>query len=178
MWQTDVTAAGKYRGMTVRTLASVPGRLASVVEDDVLLAAAVDVPVLVTARAAEQRIRYARLIHENGPRSTGPFVAAVSTEADGHGDGLERKYEEARGGTLFVDDLAAMPAQARHCLVSLLERRTSPPVESSHRDDVRIVAGASVPLASACPHDAGFARLFYRLNIIHIHPTESTPANR
>lgn len=131
---------------------------------DLRLAAAADFPVLVTARYSEQRIRCARVIHDQDGYARGPFVTAVAA----HADGLLWKYEQARGGTLFIDDIATLPSDARIELLSLLERRTAA-APSIVRSEVRIVAGASRPLAGECADDASFARLFYRLNVLHIN---------
>lgn len=151
---------------------------------DLTLAAQSHATVLVTATSGAERARYARAIHRRGLRCRGPFVV-VSCRTPGRRDGsgghgrgapddaglLQASYERADGGTLFIDEVAAMspPAQAR--LFGLLGALAGPQAEvdaSSRASGVRVIAGASPALEAALAAGRFNRPLFYRLNVIHL----------
>jgi two-component system NtrC family response regulator len=157
-------------------------------EEDLRLAARVAVPVLVTADSRDHRNMCARLIHDIGVAGGGPFVtfstdgphpAAVDADVmptprdrdtDREDVVLRRQFERARGGTLFIDDIAKLRASAQAQLLSLLEERAR--YGSQVRSDggpVRVVAGASRHLDMERATGAFCTPLFYRLNLIHIN---------
>ncbi len=104
--------------------------------------------------------RIAAAIHDKSPRSAGPFVvvhcAAMSEtwlEADvfGHedkagGDRSPGKLEAAHGGTLFFDELAALPPRCQKRLVRALDKR------GVKRADGTVIP-ADVRLIAASCHD-------------------------
>ena len=139
-------------------------------EDDLRLAARVDVPVLVTAGTRQERDRYARFIHHAGG-GRGPFVTfSIDDVGSAAGLILRRHFDEARGGTLFIDDVATLSVAAQRQLFSiLLEERLSRasslrPVNAR----VRLVSGASHHLDTERATGAFCPALFYRLNLSHI----------
>ena len=147
-------------------------------EEDLRLAAQVDVPVLVTADSRDHRSLCARLIHDIGIAAGGPFVTfstgglsiVSSTPREREETVLRRQFERARGGTLFIDDIATLRAAVQAQLLSLLEERVRH--ESSIRSSggpVRVVAGASRHLDMERATGAFCTPLFYRLNLIHIN---------
>ncbi|MGE5243760.1 MAG: sigma 54-interacting transcriptional regulator [Betaproteobacteria bacterium] len=158
-------------------------------EDDIRLAARVDVPALITARSRRDRETCARLIHVNGARGRGPFVTFFDDGARAHVEHssafrgrecrcdvaiLRHRFEQADGGTLFVDDVATFASDAQTALLRLLDARASTAADRharADRHDVRIIAGASRSLDAE--RAAGTFRevLFYRLNIIHVART-------
>jgi DNA-binding NtrC family response regulator len=80
-------------------------------------------------------------------------------------EAMQRQFEEARGGTLFVDDIARLtrPAQVQlHAL--LVEER----MRRNSRTRVRVVAGASRHLDPERASGTFCPALFYRLNLIHV----------
>ena len=58
---------------------------------------------------------------------------------------LRHQFDQARGGTLFLDDVITLPADAQAHLLSLLNERMAPlsSTVAFDRSRVRIVAGAS-----------------------------------
>jgi len=169
---------------------SVPSSLLH--EDDLSLAAQSDVPVLITAGIAADREASARLIHDNGARGLGPFVtfhgvsrvSGSTPSADSSGPRAEdvrlrRQFEEARGGTLFIDDITELAPAAQRQLFSLLEQPGTHVDESGQAvlSGVRVIAGASRALDDALAASTFFEPLFYRVNIIHIDSlTQHEPA--
>lgn len=99
-----------------------------------------DSPVLLTGETGSGQGEIAREIHRLSPRSHSPFVRLdCSKVARGHweselfgweGDDRNRKtpqigkLEFAHGGTLFLDQVASMPAQIQNKLVKTLEKKS------------------------------------------------------
>jgi two-component system, NtrC family, response regulator HydG len=116
----------------------------------------------------------ARTLHARSHRAHRPFVAvdcaAMSHELFGTGpDAFPRTdsaFEEARGGTLFVDDIGELPAELQAKLLWALElgdaRETGAPL-------VRVVAGSSGDLLSATHAGTFREDLYYRLCVIPLH---------
>jgi two-component system response regulator HydG len=140
-------------------------------DDDVQMAARTHVAVLVTASRRAERERCARLIHAKSNNGHGPFVPlAIGSAHDADESGLRPRFVQARGGTLFVDDIAALSTSAQAELLALLGERlpraSVGPRESN--EAVRIISGASCCLDRARATGAFSESLFYRLNVIHI----------
>ena len=130
-----------------------------IMDDDLAMAAAGQVPVLITCESPTRRERCARLIHHRRYGADRPFITF-------HGDApLRRRFEEARGGTLFINDIAGLTADAQLDLLSLID------AESRERREraVRIVAGASRCVAEERRSGEFSDQLFYRLNLIHLN---------
>jgi DNA-binding NtrC family response regulator len=140
--------------------------------EDIGIAAHSDVPVLIASDHALDREHCARTIHEQSRRARHPFVrfsAAALNARDGTVCRLLRdRFQQARGGTLFIDDVARLGAIGQRELSDLLERSIgSPPGR-----DVRILAGASRLLDSRRTAGAFNEALFYRLNEIRLDLAE------
>ena len=164
------------------------------IDEDIRLAAQLRVPVMVTAANRDQRELYARLVHASDNGGRGPFVtysangvsanleASSSSPLARHGgdDGLlRRRFGQARGGTLFLDDVAMLTAELQARLFALVDEQLAPHSESTappagHR--VRIIAGASRHLYAERAAGLFCEPLFYRLNVIHIDLTNQTQA--
>lgn len=137
--------------------------LAPDLEPDVNCAAAVALPVLITADidVAEW---LARVIHDRSERRAEPFVVY----RPGRGDqlGLLKSLFNGSGpgrGTLFVDDVSRAGREVQEFLREAL---ASPPPAPPVR--FRVIASTSVWLFEHVEHGEFDARLFYRLNKIHI----------
>jgi DNA-binding NtrC family response regulator len=158
-------------------------------EEDIALAAAIDLPVLIVAASAECRRLCAHGIHAGGHRATAPFITSRVAEptadltggtrdvehAKGDGPGrLREQFERARGGTLFIDDIASLGPRLRNELQALLEEDIGcgDGAGPARRWDVRVIAGASRTLTPEEASDPAFAPLFYRLNVVTIVPRD------
>ena len=135
-------------------------------------AARLDVPVLVSAANAVERRTYARLLHLRSDRSEQPFV---ELQCNSRRDGRSRRrplriaelktsFVRAGGGTLYLDDVAALSLICQTWLCSHLcvEMR-------AHR--VRVISGSNGTLANLVTQGDFEPYLFYRLNVIHIDRT-------
>jgi transcriptional regulator with PAS, ATPase and Fis domain len=108
----------------------------------------------------------ARIIHDTGPRASGPFIevncAAIpdtlleaelfGVEAGAFTDAKRGKpglFEAASEGTLFLDELAALPLPLQGKLLTALEakrvRRVGAVVE--HAVDVKLIAATQIELS-------------------------------
>lgn len=106
-----------------------------------LRAFAHDVPILINGETGTGKEVLARLLHENGPRSKGPFVAIncssipaglIESELFGYENGaftganrsgMIGKLEQAHGGTLFLDEIGDMPLELQTHLLRVLQER-------------------------------------------------------
>jgi transcriptional regulator with GAF, ATPase, and Fis domain len=127
----------------------------------------------------------ARAIHDNSPRRTKPFVivdcgslakGVVESELFGHvkgaytGAATDRTgaFQEANGGTVFLDEIGELPLELQPKLLRVLENKEIRRLGSNEikRIDVRILAATNKKLESEV--NAGRFRedLFYRLSVV------------
>jgi len=151
------------------------------------LVAPLDVHVLLTGETGTGKSQLARVIHDNGPRASHPFVALncatlpetlVENELFGALPGahstaarkIEGKVESAEHGTLFLDEISelTLPAQAK--LLHLLQAKEYYPLGGTkpQRADVRLIAATNADLRQAVVERRFREDLFYRLQVLPI----------
>ena len=144
-------------------------------------------PVHIYGESGTGKELVARLIHESGARSEGPFVAVncgaiptelMESELFGHKRGsftgavADKKglVQSAEGGTLFLDEVADLPLHMQVKLLRVVQEKTVRPVGESREEtvDVRILSATHKNLADLV--EAGRFRedLFYRINVIEM----------
>lgn len=114
-----------------------------------------DTPVTFLGEPGTGREAFARYMHSLGPRADGPFleVAAGSVPAEdaaarilGRADdeGPDGLLEQARGGTLFINELADLCQPAQKHLLAALEEGRYTPVGAGAPEmlDVRLMSSA------------------------------------
>ena len=150
-------------------------------------AAMVDSTVLVLGESGTGKELVAQALHHNSPRKKGPFVAVncaavpatlVESELFGHVRGAftgatDRRmgrFQQADGGTLFIDEIGDFELGLQAKLLRVLETLTLTPV-GGHEDikvDVRVIAATSRDLRKMLEQGTFREDLFYRLNVVTI----------
>ena len=151
-------------------------------------AAPVDSTVLILGESGTGKELVAQALHQNSKRKDKPFVAIniaavpdtlVESELFGHVKGaftgaMDKRmgrFEQASGGTLFIDEVGDFGVDLQAKLLRVLETMTVTPV-GGHEDkrvDVRIVAATSRDLRQRIREGKFREDLFYRLNVIPIN---------
>ena len=144
-------------------------------------------PVYISGESGVGKELVARLIHDQGPRASGPFVPVncgaipselMESEFFGHKKGSftgahadkEGLFQAANGGTLFLDEVADLPMHMQVKLLRVIQEKAVRPVGG--RDelpvDVRILSATHKDLTHLA--EAGQFRqdLFYRINVIEL----------
>jgi two-component system nitrogen regulation response regulator GlnG len=153
----------------------------------IAVAAATDLPVLITGETGTGKELAARAIHAHSRRRDRPLIATslaalapsvVESELFGHvrgaftGATADRRglFEQADGGTLLLDEIGDAPPEVQAKLLRVLEDRTITPVGSSSARpvDVRVIAATNRDLVAAL--EAGQFRpdLYHRLRVLEL----------
>jgi transcriptional regulator with PAS, ATPase and Fis domain len=130
----------------------------------------------------------ARVIHDGGPRSAGPFVGVncaafpetlLESELFGYERGAftgatrSRKglFEAANAGTLFLDEIGETALGFQVKLLRVLQEGVVRPLgtTSESRVDVRIIAATNRDLSQAVETGEFRRDLFYRLHVFPVH---------
>lgn len=146
-----------------------------------------DITVLVTGESGVGKENIPKIIHQNSRRKTGRYFAincgaipegTVDSELFGHEKGsftgaheMRRGYfEEADGGTIFLDEIAEMPLPSQAKLLRVLQSGEFIRVGSSKvmKTDVRVIAATNVDLRNAVARGKFREDLYYRLNAVSI----------
>jgi DNA-binding NtrC family response regulator len=147
----------------------------------------VDVTVLVTGESGTGKELVARAIHRRSARSSGPFVAVncsaipqtlVESEFFGHEKGAftdarearPGKFEQANGGSLFLDEVGDLALDAQAKLLRALQERQIQRLGSRAPQpvDVRVVAATNKDLEREAREGRFREDLFWRLNVVHL----------
>ena len=150
-----------------------------------------DATVLLTGETGTGKELIARAIHKRSERATKAFVsvncavipqALLGSELFGHEKGaftgaLQRRlgrFELAEGGTIFLDEIAELPAEMQSALLRVLQEREFERVGGTQtiRADVRVIAATNRDLHAAMLDKTFRSDLFYRL---HVFPIEIQP---
>ena len=147
-------------------------------------AARSDADILLEAESGTGKELLARLIHDESPRRSHPFVAIncaavpqelLESEMFGHvrgaftgAVGTPGKFALAAGGTLLLDEIGEMPLALQPKLLRVLQEREFYPLGEARavRVDVRVVASSNRSLRSLVEQGRFREDLFYRLNVI------------
>jgi len=142
-----------------------------------------DITVLVRGESGTGKEALPKIIHHQSARKHGPYVAVncgaipegtIDSELFGHEKGSftgaheARKgyFEEADGGTIFLDEVGELPLATQARLLRVLETGEYMRVGSSkvRKTDVRVVAATNLDFDAAMLKGKFREDLFYRLN--------------
>ncbi|QDZ08704.1 sigma-54-dependent Fis family transcriptional regulator [Sphingomonas panacisoli] len=150
-------------------------------------AARARVPVLIEGESGVGKEVVAEAVHAASPRGKKPMIAIncgaipanlVESELFGHEKGaftgaFERKigrFQDADGGTIFLDEIGEMPLDAQVKLLRVLQSGEIQPIGARHMRevDVRVIAATNKRLIEEV--EAGRFRedLYYRLNVVQV----------
>ncbi|MGA2618278.1 MAG: sigma-54 dependent transcriptional regulator [Thermoguttaceae bacterium] len=146
-----------------------------------------DVTVLVCGESGTGKELVARAIYQHSRRSQAPFLAIncaaipeplLESELFGHErgsfTGADRrrigKFEQADGGTLFMDEVGDMAPATQAKLLRLLQEQQFERVggNTTIRSDIRVIAATNQDLAALAAAGRFRQDLFYRLNVLSI----------
>ena len=153
-----------------------------------LAVAPIDLSVLVTGPSGAGKEFFPKIIHQFGARKHKKFIAVncgaipegtIDSELFGHEKGsftgalASRKgyFEEADGGTIFLDEVAELPLTTQARLLRVLESGEFLKVGSStvQTTDIRVVAATNVDLIKAVADGRFREDLYYRLSTVVIN---------
>jgi two-component system response regulator HydG len=146
-----------------------------------------DATVLIQGESGTGKELVARAIHQHSPRSGKPFVvincsAYPSTLLEGELFGHEKgaftgasrrragRFEQAHGGTVFLDEIGEISHTAQIKLLRVLQSQKFERIggEQTLAVDVRILAATNKKLLDQVKSGMFREDLFYRLNVIPI----------
>jgi two-component system response regulator PilR (NtrC family) len=144
--------------------------------------------VLILGESGTGKELVARAIHGNSARKTKPFVAIncggipenlLESELFGYMKGsftgafADRAglFEVARGGTIFLDEIAELPVILQVKLLRVVQEKTIRRIGGSEdiKVDVRIISATNQDLQDKVRHGEFREDLYFRLNVIPIH---------
>ena len=144
-------------------------------------------PVHICGESGTGKELVAHLIHDSGPRSTGPFVPVncgaiptelMESELFGHKKGSftgaiadnPGLLVSAEGGTLFLDEVADLPLHMQVKLLRVIQEKTVRPVGETREIsvDVRILSATHKRLADLVADGLFREDLYYRINVIEL----------
>ncbi|WP_437803762.1 sigma 54-interacting transcriptional regulator [Sorangium sp. So ce693] len=146
-----------------------------------------DVTVLLEGETGTGKSQAARSIHERGARREKPFVVVdcgaihgnlIESELFGHAKGAftgaaEQRvgaFEEASGGTIFLDEIGELPLDLQPKLLRALEAREIRRVgtNTARTVDVRVIAATHRDLRSEVNAGRFRADLYFRIAVVRI----------
>ncbi len=147
-----------------------------------------DIPVLITGETGTGKDLVAAAIHKRSKRKDAPFLPVnmgaiaselIASELFGHERGAftgasEARagyFEQARGGTIFLDEITTMDEKTQVSLLRVLESKTMRRVrgERDIKVDVRVIAASNENVEEVVQQGRFREDLYYRLDVFRIH---------
>ncbi len=146
------------------------------------------ITVLINGESGTGKELVAKALHRHSPRSDKPFIALnmaaiphdlLESELFGHAKGAftgahnrrTGRFEQANGGSLFLDEIGDMPADLQTRLLRVVADGEFYPVgaHTPIKVDTRIIAATHQNLEDLVKQGRFREDLFHRLNVIRIH---------
>ena len=153
----------------------------------ILQVANTDTTVLIRGESGVGKELVAEAVHINSNRAKGPFVkfnlaaipdTMVESELFGHERGAftgathsrQGRFEAARGGTIFLDEIGDLPLSTQIKILRLLQERQFERLGSNVTQsvDVRVIAATNRDLEALVQQGAFREDLYFRLNVFPI----------
>ena len=150
-------------------------------------AARSEATVLIVGGSGKGKELVARALHAAGPRVSGPFIdvnsaalteTLLESELFGHEKGAftsaiarrRGKFEQAHGGSIFLDEIGDMPMPTQAKMLRVLQERAFQRVGGDEKIsvDVRVICATNRTLEELVEKGAFRKDLFYRINTIVI----------
>lgn len=147
-----------------------------------------DLSVLVTGESGVGKEYFPQVIHAYSARKHSKYIAVncgaipegtIDSELFGHekgsftgaSDSRKGYFEEANGGTIFLDEVAELPLSTQVRLLRILQTGEFIRVGSSktQKTNVRVVAATNINLQTAIREGRFREDLYYRLNTVPIY---------
>jgi two-component system, NtrC family, response regulator HydG len=188
----DQTAqdAGVLKALAEKNIYGIIGKskqLATVIKH-LQIVAPTDTSVLILGESGTGKERIAECIHEQSARKTKPMVKVncgalpatlIESILFGHEKGaftgaIERKigkFEQAQGGTIFLDEIGELAADVQVKLLRVLQEKEVERIGGNNtiKVDVRIVAATNRNLEEEIAKGRFRMDLYYRLNVFPLH---------
>jgi DNA-binding NtrC family response regulator len=178
---TELIVPVEFEGILAFTL-----KMRSVIQY-IMEAAAADIPVLITGETGTGKDLVAAAIHKRSKRNDFPYLPVnmgaiapelIASELFGHERGAytgasEKRtglFEQAQGGTIFLDEITTMDEKTQVSLLRVLETKTIRRVRGD-KDisvDVRVIAATNENIEPAVQARRFREDLFYRLDVFRI----------
>ena len=146
------------------------------------------ITVLISGQSGSGKELVARALHQHSPRAKAPFVALnmaaipkdlMESELFGHEKGSftgaagrrEGRFEQANGGTVFLDEIGDMPHETQTRLLRVLAEGEFFRVggATAIKTDVRVIAATHQDLRGLVAEGSFREDLYHRLNVIGIN---------
>jgi len=146
-----------------------------------------EVPVVITGESGTGKELVARAIHQGSARAGAPYVSLscgaipdglLESELFGHVAGAftgatharEGLFQQADGGTLFMDEIADMPARMQLDLLRVLQERRVRPIGGANEEpvDARLITASKRPLTELIEEGKLREDLYYRLAVVEL----------
>ncbi len=155
--------------------------------DAVLVVAPSDTSVLILGESGTGKEKVAECIHELSSKRNGPLVKVncaalpatlIESELFGHEKGAftgahERrigKFEQAKGGSIFLDEIGEMPVELQSKLLRVLQEKEIERIggKDTVKIEARIIAATNKNLVKEVAEGRFRMDLYYRLNVFPI----------
>ena len=153
--------------------------------------------ILITGESGTGKEVAARAVHENSNRADKPFIPVncgaipenlMESEFFGYVKGAFKGanpkgkigyFEQADGGTIFLDEIGDMPLSLQVKLLRVLQEKTITPIGAGKgkKIDIRIIAATNKDLEELVKENKFREDLYYRLNVfpVDIPPLRNRP---
>lgn len=144
-------------------------------------------PVYISGESGSGKEMVAKLIHQNSPRTDGPFIAVncgaiplelMESEFFGHKKGSFTGassdkiglFQAADGGTLFLDEVADLPAALQVKLLRAIQEKKVRPIGEQREVpvNIRLLSATHKNLSEMVQQGEFRQDLFYRINVIDL----------